>query len=408
MVCLRKKIRMNKASFLYLLVFLTVVACDNSSNVEPASDSYFLKFYGQTGYQEGVDVKETSDGGFVIAGNSIRTFGGQSDYLLIKVDARGNQVWQQTYDFGGEDRMTEVVVANNEYYIAGTSTVSNTNKIMLVHVDANGAEIDNYVVVSSDLTYNYICTGLTYSSSGNFIVVGSTDSPAGGSPAENSIMAIIDNNWTGEEIKYSGISGQPVTYVKAYEILDTQTQKPAYLAFGYKEENGGFQMGLDQYDELLNSPNSNNYITASDAKTIDVILDEEGSYLMIGAANDLSVIVSVNSAPVSGYDKYFVNTGYEIGFTRLLANGVAKIKEGEFAVSGNLLVENSDITKATIFNSNSNGSIDWIRQFGTTSSYSAGKVRVISDGSIVFTGTAELESQTKAFLVKMRNNGEMK
>lgn len=49
------------------------------------------------------DVMETSDGHFVVAGQSDSDSGVNADVLLIKVDQDGNEVWTKTYGGDGED-----------------------------------------------------------------------------------------------------------------------------------------------------------------------------------------------------------------------------------------------------------------------------------------------------------------
>lgn len=394
---------MNRA-ITYILFFLIVVACDNSSNVGPDTNSYFLKFYGQTGFQEGVDVKETADGGFIIAGNSISTFQGQSDYLLIKVDASGNQQWQQTYDLGGDDRMTEVVIANNNYVFAGTSNINGFDKIVLKMVDGNGGDI-GYFELEMDSLYNYTCTGLTYSQSNNYLVVGSLDSPVGVSINGNSILGIVSSDFSTNNVKYSGIDVEKLTFIKAYEVTNSLTQVSNYLAFGYKQNSttGDIEMGVAQYDNLLEPIDLSQYKNASNAQTVDVIPTASGQFILLGVADTLSVIMQADK---NASENYFVSGGNEIS-TGILGNGLADINGSDIVISGNIQIQNSDITKASIFYSNLNGNIKWAKEFGSASTYKAGKVRVLTDGSIVFTGTSELESQAKAFLVKMKSNGEM-
>jgi hypothetical protein len=60
-------------------------------------DTLWTKTFGGTGYEFGYSVNQTTDGGFVI-GASTSPFGGSnSDLYLIKTDENGDTIWTRTY-----------------------------------------------------------------------------------------------------------------------------------------------------------------------------------------------------------------------------------------------------------------------------------------------------------------------
>jgi hypothetical protein len=78
------------------------------------------KFFGGSDQDEGWAVQQTSDGGFVVAGNT-RSYGaGLRDIWLIKTDGSGNQQWQQTFgDSLNELGRSVLQTADGEYVVAG-------------------------------------------------------------------------------------------------------------------------------------------------------------------------------------------------------------------------------------------------------------------------------------------------
>lgn len=100
----------------------------------------------------------TSDGGFVLAGTSNSTDNGIStngnkDVWIIKIDAAGNQLWQQTYGGSADDEGLAVVeLDNQELLVLGTSWSSdgdigtpigaNNANIWLLRLDMNGALLE--------------------------------------------------------------------------------------------------------------------------------------------------------------------------------------------------------------------------------------------------------------------------
>ncbi|MCD6501483.1 hypothetical protein J7L01_02690, partial [bacterium] len=67
-------------------------------------DTIWTKNYGGYGAEGAYSVVQTSDGGYIVAGNS-DSFGADSgDVYLVKTDALGDTIWTRTYGGSGEDR----------------------------------------------------------------------------------------------------------------------------------------------------------------------------------------------------------------------------------------------------------------------------------------------------------------
>lgn len=72
--------------------------CDLQLTVLDASGKIQLqKTYGGTSYDKASAVLSISDGGYLLLGSTSSFGAGNYDILLIRVDASGKQLWQQTY-----------------------------------------------------------------------------------------------------------------------------------------------------------------------------------------------------------------------------------------------------------------------------------------------------------------------
>jgi uncharacterized delta-60 repeat protein len=95
-----------------------VVKTDANGNVE------WAKTYGGTGADTAFSVQQTSDGGYIVAGWT-RSFGaGNLDIFLIKTDANGNVEWAKTYGGTGDDRAYSVQQTSDGGYIVAGETRS--------------------------------------------------------------------------------------------------------------------------------------------------------------------------------------------------------------------------------------------------------------------------------------------
>jgi hypothetical protein len=103
--------------------------------------------FGGTGIERAQDIGKTADGGFVITGNTfsydvdISKNNGESDIWLIKIDANGIKVWER--NFGGsqfEDGQSVTLSKDGGFIIAGNSKSANND------LNTNAGENDIWLI----------------------------------------------------------------------------------------------------------------------------------------------------------------------------------------------------------------------------------------------------------------------
>ena len=120
------------------------------------------------------DLKQTSDGGFIICGY---TYGGfidslTTDVFLLKVDDQGFPMWSNTYGGSANDAAYSVLVNDvGEYYIFGnTSSYGNAaTSALAMRFDASGNPLWTNVN-SSNATNSYSCA--TFNQSKQILAAG--------------------------------------------------------------------------------------------------------------------------------------------------------------------------------------------------------------------------------------------
>ena len=125
-----KRIRM----MLLFLSFLTTAYCLTSE------EKTFVKTFGGSGPDRGVHIIQSSDGNFVIVGNTM-TESNKLDVYLLKCNSSGDTLWTQT--FGGQEDDNGWCVketADQGYIITGftESFGASMNDILLLKTDADG------------------------------------------------------------------------------------------------------------------------------------------------------------------------------------------------------------------------------------------------------------------------------
>jgi hypothetical protein len=154
--------------------------------------------YGGNGYDEGNDVKQTLDGGYIITGSTSSIGQGNTDMYLLKLDSMGQVKFQKT--FGGvsnEIGKSIVQLADSSYVMAGyTSSIGvGGYDVFLVKADKTGNLIWQKTYGGSDWDFANSMDTIT---GGGFIIAGTTYSYGKGN-ADGFVIktdANGDTTWT--------------------------------------------------------------------------------------------------------------------------------------------------------------------------------------------------------------------
>ncbi len=88
--------------------------------VDPAGVAQWKKSFGGAARDYGMSVQQTTDGGYIVTGYTYSYGEGESDLWLIKLDSKGNQLWNRT--FGGpatDDGRCVREIAVGQYIVTG-------------------------------------------------------------------------------------------------------------------------------------------------------------------------------------------------------------------------------------------------------------------------------------------------
>lgn len=133
-------------------------------------DTLWTKYYGSSAHHVGNFVQQTSDSGYIIAGG-ITHFNNDVNAYLIKTDINGNLLWERSiggasYDEGNCVRET----TDGGYIIAGyTRSYGNNSQIYLIKTDTNG--LTEWIKTYGDDDWDE-ARSIQVTSEGEFIIVG--------------------------------------------------------------------------------------------------------------------------------------------------------------------------------------------------------------------------------------------
>ncbi|MCC6288183.1 MAG: T9SS type A sorting domain-containing protein [Chitinophagaceae bacterium] len=153
------------------------------------------KSFGGSGSDAPKDIVQTADGGYISAGytnsvdgNITGNHGGESDYWIIKTDVDGNLQWQKALGGSGKDIAYSIKQTTDGGYIVVGESSSNDGDVTGIHYTVAGTISTDYWVVRLDAAGNIIWQKALGGSSadeaydvlqiadGGFLVVGASDS----------------------------------------------------------------------------------------------------------------------------------------------------------------------------------------------------------------------------------------
>lgn len=380
-------------------LILCFISCQKEK-VNPDQSQSFIKFYGGSGDQSGIDLKESSDGGFIILGSS-NSYGPSEDMYLVKTDRNGNKVWAKTYGESFADSASSLQLLPDGYLMVGTTYKdNNTSDIYMLKTDLEGHPV---------LTKTYGQPGLSekgfasdFDNSNGFIIYGSQVSNDG---SQKILLIRVEAN--GDQIweairpsPSSGLDNSSIMYRPVRKVINIGYDDEFY--FGYTD--AGKNTPTVSQSFFINGGDGFAYTntdigTSSDLVSLkDFHKTHDGSYILCGTntSNQLYILkgpqgvapatwIKTYNLPIDTYKEIFINEasdGYLISATSL---------------SGDIM----------LIKTNTQGDIIFTKTFGGTGPDIAGRVIPVSDGGIALTGTISFETNKMITLIKTDKNGEI-
>ena len=231
----------------------------------------------------GVSVHQTTDEGYIIGGYTYSFGNGESDVYLIKTDVSGNEQWSKTfggvnYDFGYSVQQT----SDGGYVITGnTNSYGNGNyDIYLIKTDGNGNELWSNTFGG---TNREEVPFFQQTTDGGFIICGSTKSFGNGFYD----LYLIKTDGNGIE-QWSQTFGD-IGYDEGTSVK--QTSDGGYIITGWIQYQGNNETeiyliktdinGLEQWSKVIGD--------LSYEKGFDVKETNDGGYVIIGEVQSLSI-----------------------------------------------------------------------------------------------------------------------
>lgn len=413
-----------------LCALFIINACDTKDSVEPYQGQVFIKLFGGNGSEEGKDLLQLDDGGFIMVGYSTSKSIPEikvdplntdinKDVYIVRTDNLGNVMWERRSGKSGDDVGSSVILGSDgDLYVCGENeymkkdtTFTGINDVYVLKISlGDGSYIADYSY--GDTSREERGTSILDIENGGFLITSTWITED--KDTSTFFMVETDDNLVALANKedYIGTKGIDNLSTTSFEVINSNdsstfvcfgsvkefnTKKYHFQSFIYQQYYGLIRYGSGQYDEWCTGA----YQTA------------DGGFILAGYRDDgvykKEMVVKIDANRNEIWKEVYTNV-----FNKSIGEscGIIQTQDGGYLVSSKIELDDTEGNdEISLLKLNAIGGLEWRQTFGSDDNDVGARVIQLEDGSYVVVGTIGFAinpaSETKMCLIKVNANGEL-
>jgi len=366
----------------YIHIFIAVLVMallsfEAASAYEPAVQ--WQKTFGESFDDYGYSVQQTSDGGYIIAGETW-SFGAGTypNVYLLKIDSAGNMQWQKTFGGSGWDRGWSVQQTSDDGYIVAGDTYSpgvDEGDIYLVKTDSDGNLIWHKTFGGSKCDWE---GKVRQTTDGGYIIAGSTSSFGAG----RDDVYLIKTDPNGNFLWQNTFGGS--NWENGYSVQ--QTTDGGYIIGGKAYGEGYKDVYLVKADSAGNLKWQKTFGGSGADRGYSVQQTSDGGYIIAGMTASFGAgwldVYLIKTDPNGNllWQRTFGGSNDDVGYS------VQQTSDGGYIIAGSTESAGYPDHDVYLTKVDSTGNLQWEKTFGGSFDDYGYSVQQTSDGGYIITG----------------------
>ncbi len=336
-------------------------------------DISWARTYGGPEYEWASDIQGTSDGGYIVAGYS-STFGG---LWILKLDVNGKIEWQKVYSINGDEWATGVQqTSDGGYIVAGVITSPDTDvwDIWVLKLDHRG----NVMWQKAYGTPNYdVPSEIHQTANGGYVVAGNTK-----------FFTNDTDGWILKLDSYGNIEWQKTYRKRGFDLISSiqPNEDGGYVVCGTTNSSGagGSDLWVLKLDAEGNVLWQKTYGGSGNDEGRTIRTAPDGGYIVAGKTTSFGAggadlwVLKLDENGTVMWQKTYGDSDYE-GFSSMDVTS-----DGGCVIAGGY----SERWDAWVLKLDASGNVEWQRTYGRhIEGDDANAIQQTSDGGYIVGGT---------------------
>ena len=367
-------------------------------------NAQWARTYGGSQNDAAESIQQTSDGGYIVAGETVSFGAGAGDIWVLKLSSTGTIDWQHTYGRSGSDWADSIQqTSDGGYIVAGTSWsfVAGNYDIWVLRLSSTG---------TIDWQHTYGGSGDDHASSiqqtsdGGYIVAGSTSS-FGAGDYDICLLKLSSTGTIDWQHTYGGSKLDRVISIQ-------QTSDGGYIVAG---ETVSFGAGVgDIWVLKLSSTGTIDWQHTYGGSGFDwansIQQTSDGGYIVAGisysfrAGNEDIWVLRLSSTGTVDWQHTYGGSGFDD------ARSIQQTSDGGYIVAGTTSSFGAGYYNIWVLKLSSTGTIDWQHTYGGSNSDYARSIQETSDGRYIVAGSTDSFGAgefSNFFILKLLPDGDI-